>query len=53
MRRVWLFGFLVALAIAAGFLFLTERPLTVTVALAPERFPKANGRPGAAVLKGG
>ena len=32
MRRVWLFGFLVALAIAAGFLFLTERPLTVTVA---------------------
>ena len=32
MRRVWLFGFLAALAIAAGFLFLTERPLTVTVA---------------------
>ncbi len=32
MRRVWLFGFLVALTIAAGFLFLTERPLTVTVA---------------------
>lgn len=32
MRRVWLFGLLAALAIAAGFLFLTERPLTVTVA---------------------
>jgi len=32
MRRVWLFGFLAALALAAGFLFLTERPLTVTVA---------------------
>ena len=32
MRRVWLFGFLAALAIAAGFLFLTERLLTVTVA---------------------
>lgn len=32
MRRVWLFGFLAALAIAAGFLFLTERPLTVMVA---------------------
>ena len=31
MRRVWLFGFLAALAIAAGFLSLTERPLTVTV----------------------
>ncbi|MDF3605326.1 efflux RND transporter periplasmic adaptor subunit [Paracoccus sp. DMF-8] len=32
MRRAWLFGLLAALAIAAGFLFLTERPLTVTVA---------------------
>ena len=32
MRRVWLFGFLAALAIAAGFLFMTERPLTVMVA---------------------
>ncbi|HQU69034.1 MAG TPA: efflux RND transporter periplasmic adaptor subunit [Albidovulum sp.] len=31
MRRIWLYGFLAVAAIAAGFLVLTERPLTVTV----------------------
>lgn len=31
MRRVWLYGILAALALAATILFLTERPLTVTV----------------------
>lgn len=31
MRRIWLFGILAALAGAAGFLFLTERPLPVAV----------------------
>lgn len=36
MRRVWLLGVLLAAAAGVGFLFLTERPLTVTV-LQPER----------------
>lgn len=31
MRRIWLLGFLLAVAVGAGFLFLTERPLTVTI----------------------
>ncbi|MBN7759331.1 efflux RND transporter periplasmic adaptor subunit [Nitratireductor aquimarinus] len=31
MRRIWLTGILLAAAAAAGFLFLTERPLTVAV----------------------
>ena len=36
MRRIWISGILVAAAIGAGFLFLTERPLAVTV-VQPER----------------
>lgn len=36
MRRVWLLGILLAAAVGGGFLFLTERPLTVTV-VQPER----------------
>ena len=31
MRRIWLSGLLLAAAVAAGFLFFTERPLTVVV----------------------
>ena len=31
MRRIWLYGALAALAIGAGALFLTERPLRVAV----------------------
>ena len=36
MRRIWLSGILLASVAAAGFLFLTERPLTVT-GVQPER----------------
>ena len=36
MRRVWLSGIVLALAVGAGFLFFTERPLAVTV-VQPER----------------
>lgn len=36
MRRVWLLGALFAAAVGAGFLFFTERPLTVTM-VQPER----------------
>lgn len=36
MRRIWLSGILLALAVGAGFLFFTERPLAVTV-VQPER----------------
>ncbi len=31
MRRIWLSGLLLAAAVAAGFLFFTERPLTVAI----------------------
>ncbi|MGQ3671983.1 efflux RND transporter periplasmic adaptor subunit [Xanthobacter sp. TB0136] len=36
MRRIWLSGILLALAVGVGFLFFTERPLAVTV-VQPER----------------
>lgn len=36
MRRIWLLGIFLALAVGAGFLFFTERPLAVTV-VQPER----------------
>ena len=36
MRRIWLSGILLALAVGAGFLFFIERPLVVTV-VQPER----------------
>jgi HlyD family secretion protein len=36
MRRIWLSGIVLALAVGAGFLFFTERPLAVTV-VQPER----------------